>query len=75
MQIDNGYIAYNRDGKLQVTADGVRTISKGLPLKPEIDVQAGSNKFAFGEDVSVTAILHGYSDVSELGQLTLVIFD
>ena len=55
-------------------ADGVLTISQGLPLQPEIDVPAGATNVAFGEDGTVTAILPGDSDVTELGQLTLVNF-
>lgn len=41
VQKANGDIAYTRDGNLQVNADGVLTISQGLPLQPEIDVPAG----------------------------------
>lgn len=74
VQKANGDIAYTRDGNLQVNADGVLTISQGLPLQPEIDVPAGATNVAFGEDGTVTAILPGDSDVTELGQLTLVNF-
>ncbi|EGZ9065056.1 flagellar basal body L-ring protein FlgH [Escherichia coli] len=74
VQKANGDIAYTRDGNLQVNADGVLTNSQGLPLQPEIDVPAGATNVAFGEDGTVTAILPGDSDVTELGQLTLVNF-
>ncbi|WP_420792454.1 flagellar basal body L-ring protein FlgH [Escherichia coli] len=74
VQKANGDIAYTRDGNLQVNADGVLTNSQGLPLQPEIDVPAGATNVAFGEDGTVTAILPGDSDATELGQLTLVNF-
>ncbi|MCW3215031.1 flagellar basal-body rod protein FlgG [Escherichia coli] len=74
VQKANGDIAYTRDGNLQVNADGVLTISQGLPLQPEIDVPAGATNVAFGEDGTVTAILPGDSDVTEVRQLTLVNF-
>ncbi|WP_312676842.1 flagellar hook-basal body complex protein, partial [Escherichia coli] len=67
VQKANGDIAYTRDGNLQVNADGVLTNSQGLPLQPEIDVPAGATNVAFGEDGTVTAILPGDSDVTELG--------
>lgn len=66
-------LAKNPEGML-ITADGVLTNSQGLPLQPEIDVPAGATNVAFGEDGTVTAILPGDSDVTELGQLTLVNF-
>jgi flagellar basal-body rod protein FlgG len=59
---------------MQVNADGVLTNSEGLPLQPEIDVPSGATNVAFGEDGTVTAILPGDSDPTELGQLTLVNF-
>ncbi|MFN1437431.1 flagellar basal body L-ring protein FlgH [Escherichia coli] len=74
VQKANGDIAYTRDGNLQVNADGVLTNSQGLPLQPEIDAPAGATNVAFGEDGTVTAILPGDSDATELGQLTLVNF-
>ena len=43
-------------------------------MQPEIDVPAGATNVAFGEDGTVTAILPGDSDATELGQLTLVNF-
>ncbi len=74
VQKANGDIAYTRDGNMQVNADGVLTNSEGLPLQPEIDVPSGATNVAFGEDGTVTAILPGDSDPTELGQLTLVNF-
>lgn len=74
VQKANGDIAYTRDGNMQINADGVLTNSEGLPLQPEIDVPSGATNVAFGEDGTVTAILPGDSDPTELGQLTLVNF-
>ena len=74
VQKANGDIAYTRDGNMQINADGALTNAQGLPLQPEIDVPAGATNVAFGEDGTVTAILPGDSDPTELGQLTLVYF-
>ena len=74
VQKANGDIAYTRDGNLQVNADGVLTNSQGLPIQPEINIPQGATSITFGEDGTVTAVLAGDSDPTELGQLTLVNF-
>ena len=74
VQKANGDIAYTRDGNFQVNADGVLTNAQGLPLQPEIDIPSGATSITIGTDGTVTAILPGDTDASELGQLTLVNF-
>ena len=74
VQKANGDIAYTRDGNFQVNADGVLTNAQGLPLQPEIDIPSGATSIIIGTDGTVTAILPGDTDASELGQLTLVNF-
>ena len=74
VQKANGDLAYTRDGALQVNADGVLTNSEGLPIQPEIDIPQGATSLTIGEDGTVTAILPGETDPTELGQITTVNF-
>ncbi|GBL54809.1 flagellar basal-body rod protein FlgG [Pseudomonas citronellolis] len=73
VEAPNGDTLYTENGQLQLNSDGVVVNAQGLPLIPNIEVPAGSS-FTVGSDGTVTAIMAGETQPTQLGQITLVNF-
>ncbi|CDF83900.1 flagellar basal-body rod protein FlgG [Pseudomonas sp. QL9] len=74
VEAPNGDTLYTENGQLQLNSDGVVVNAQGLPLIPNIEVPAGASSFTVGSDGTVTAILPGETQPTQLGQITLVNF-
>ncbi|MED5607181.1 MULTISPECIES: flagellar basal-body rod protein FlgG [unclassified Pseudomonas] len=74
VEAPNGDTLYTENGQLQLNADGVVVNAQGLPLIPNIEVPAGSSSFTVGSDGTVSAIMAGETQPTQLGQITLVNF-
>ncbi|SDJ05572.1 flagellar basal-body rod protein FlgG [Pseudomonas delhiensis] len=74
VEAPNGDTLYTENGQLQLNSDGVVVNAQGLPLVPNIEVPAGSSSFTVGSDGTVTAIMAGETQPTQLGQITLVNF-
>lgn len=74
LEAPNGDTLYTENGQLQLNSDGVVVNAQGLPLIPNIEVPAGSSSFTVGSDGTVTAIMAGETQPTQLGQITLVNF-
>ncbi len=74
VEAPNGDTLYTENGQLQLNSDGVVVNAQGLPLIPNIEVPAGSSSFTVGSDGTVTAIMAGETQPTQLGQITLVNF-
>lgn len=74
VEAPNGGTLYTENGQLQLNSDGVVVNAQGLPLIPNIEVPAGSSSFTVGSDGTVTAIMAGETQPTQLGQITLVNF-
>ncbi|MEL7938719.1 flagellar basal-body rod protein FlgG [Pseudomonas delhiensis] len=74
VEAPNGDTLYTENGQLQLNSDGVVVNAQGLPLIPNIEVPAGSSSFTVGSDGTVSAIMAGETQPTQLGQITLVNF-
>ncbi|SFD98515.1 flagellar basal-body rod protein FlgG [Pseudomonas citronellolis] len=74
VEAPNGDTLYTENGQLQLNSDGVVVNAQGLPLIPNIEVPAGSSSFTVGSDGTVTAIMAGETQPTQLSQITLVNF-
>lgn len=74
VEAPNGDTLYTENGQLQLNADGTVVNAQGLPLIPNIQVPTGATSFTVGSDGTVTAILPGETQPTQLGQITLANF-
>lgn len=70
----DGTQAYTRDGSFKVNADGRITTSDGYYLYPEITIPEDAESISFMADGTVSVMLNGQTDPSEIGQLELARF-
>jgi len=74
LQRPDGTIAYTRDGSFSRTAEGTLVNSDGLPLVPQIQIPDGVVTITIGNDGTVSAVLSGETNPTELGQIELANF-
>jgi flagellar basal-body rod protein FlgG len=74
VEAPNGDTLYTENGQLQLNNDGMIVNAQGLPLMPNIVVPTGATSFTVGSDGTVTAILPGETQPTQLGQITIVNF-
>jgi flagellar basal-body rod protein FlgG len=75
VQMQDGSVAFTRDGQLQVNADGKMVTQAGLVVTPEITLPQDLLDISIGQDGRVTGRTGGSPDTtSEFGQLQLVKF-
>ncbi len=74
IQRTDGTIAYTRDGSFSRTAEGTLVNSDGLPLIPQIQVPDGTTSITIGNDGTVSAVLAGQTEPTQLGQIELANF-
>jgi flagellar basal-body rod protein FlgG len=74
VQLPSGQIAYSRDGKLQLSDQGVIVTSQGNPILPNIRVPAQSQKLSVGPSGIVSVLTAGSSVPEELGRIELARF-
>lgn len=67
-------IAYTRDGSFKRDANGLLVSSDGYPIIPEITIPTGSTAINIGNNGSVTAILPGTNEPTELGTIQIATF-
>lgn len=74
VQLPSGQIAYTRDGKLQMSDQGVLVTSEGNPVLPNIRVPAQASKLSVGPSGIVSVMRAGSSVPEELGRIELARF-
>jgi len=72
--LDNGEIAYTRDGSLRLNQDGALVNNEGLLVTPNITVPSTATSLTIGKDGTVTASEAGAAAPTDLGTLSLVLF-
>jgi flagellar basal-body rod protein FlgG len=70
----DGTVAYSRDGSLRLDAEGYVVNSGGFRLTPEIVVPDTSTAIRVSRDGTVSALLAGESEPTDLGQLEIARF-
>ena len=74
VQLPSGAIAYTRDGKLQMSDQGVLVTAEGNPVLPNIKVPPQSSQLSVGPSGIVSVMRAGSSIPEELGRIELARF-
>ena len=74
VQLPSGAIAYSRDGKLQMSDQGVLVTAEGNPVLPNIKVPPQSSALSVGPSGIVSVMRAGSSIPEELGRIELARF-
>ncbi|MEQ1688974.1 MAG: flagellar basal-body rod protein FlgG [Sphingopyxis sp.] len=70
----DGSSAYTRAGNFHLSADGQIVTTEGLPLQPAIQVPEGAQGLTIGTDGTVTAVVAGAAEPTELGKIEIARF-
>ena len=70
----NGEIAYSRAGSFKLDGEGRVVTSDGFALEPELTVPTDATTVSVGSDGTVSVILAGETEASEIGNITLAQF-
>ena len=74
VQLPSGQTAYTRAGNFTVSAEGQLVTAQGYQVQPPIAVPPGAQSITVAPDGTVSAMLEGEAEPSELGQLTIARF-
>lgn len=74
VQMNDGTLAYTRDGAFQVDAQGQLVTAAGLPVSPGITLPATAVSITIGRDGVVSAQMPGQAAAQQVGQLQLAHF-
>jgi flagellar basal-body rod protein FlgG len=74
VQLPSGAIAYTRDGKLQLSDQGVLVTAEGNPILPNIKIPPQSSALSIGPTGIVSVTRAGSSAPEELGRIELARF-
>src|SRR3546814_16029258 len=74
VQKPDGSTAYTRDGSFSVSSEGRLVTNDGYPLQPDINIPEGAQSLTIGKDGTVTVMVPGDTQPSQIGQIELVNF-
>ena len=74
VQLPSGQVGYTRAGNFTLSAEGQLVTAQGFQVQPPITVPAGAQSVTVAPDGTVSAMLEGEAQPSELGQLTIARF-
>jgi flagellar basal-body rod protein FlgG len=74
ISLPNGQLAYTRDGKLQLSDQGMLVTAEGNPVLPNIRVPVDASAFSVGASGIVSVMRAGSSVPEELGRIELARF-
>lgn len=74
IQRPDGQIAYTRDGSFKQDSNGLLVTSDGYPVIPEITIPAGATAIDIASNGTVSAILPGTNEPTQLGQIQIATF-
>jgi len=69
VQRADGSTAYTRAGNFKTNAEGTVVTADGLPIIPQIQIPEGASSVSIGNDGTVSAVLQGQSEATQLGQI------
>lgn len=72
--MDNGEVAYSRDGAWKRDANGTIVTSDGYPLQPNLVVPNDTTEIVIGLNGTVSVRQAGSQDLNQIGQIQLVRF-
>src|ERR1044072_1702472 len=74
VQMPDGTLGYTRAGNFARSAEGLLVTSEGYQVMPGITVPEGATSISIGTDGTVSAVVAGQTDPSELGQIQVASF-
>jgi flagellar basal-body rod protein FlgG len=74
VQQADGTIAYTRAGNFKTNAEGTMVTSEGLQVIPQITIPEGVSSLSIGADGTVSAVLPGQAEATQLGQIQTASF-
>lgn len=74
VELPGGRQGYTRAGNFTLSATGQLVTAQGYAVQPAVEVPAGAQSITVAPDGTVTAVLQGEAEPSELGQLTVARF-
>jgi len=74
IQLPDGSIGYTRNGSFKVDANGQMVTSDGYALIPNIVIPPDATQVSIGTDGTVSVLQAGQTQMSQIGQITLVNF-
>lgn len=74
VQQADGTVAYTRAGNFNLSADGTIVTGDGLQVMPQIQVPEGAQSITIGQDGTVSAVLAGQAEPTQLGQIEIARF-
>lgn len=72
--LPDGSVAYSRDGRFQLSAQGALVTSSGYNVQPTINIPDGAQSITIGTDGVVSVQVAGQSAPTQVGTLQLVDF-
>src|SRR3546814_1858316 len=69
VQKPDGSTAYTRDGSFSVSSEGRLVTNDGYPLQPDINIPEGAQSLTIGKDGTVTVMVPGDTQPSQIGQI------
>ncbi len=72
--LPDGSVAYSRDGRFQLSAQGALVTSSGYSVQPTINIPDGAQSITIGTDGVVSVQVAGQSAPTQVGTLQLVDF-
>lgn len=72
--LPDGRTGYSRAGSFNLSPQGQIVTSEGLSLQPEIEVPEGAQSLTISADGTVSAVIPGDTEPTELGQIELARF-
>lgn len=74
IQMEDGTIAYTRDGSFKKDETGRIVTADGLPLLPNMTIPEDATSISIGRDGQVSVIVDGQTGSQQLGQIEVAIF-
>ncbi len=74
IQLPGGQLGYTRAGNFSRSAEGLLVTAQGYALQPAITVPEGASSIAISPDGTVSAVVAGNSEPTQLGQITIASF-
>lgn len=74
IQMPDGKTGYTRAGDFNQSAEGKLVTADGMPVLPDITIPEGATAITIGADGTVSAMLAGQTESSELGKIQLARF-
>lgn len=74
VQLPGGQLAYTRAGNFTRSAEGQLVTTQGYAVQPAINIPEGTTSITIGVDGTVSAVIEGSGEATQIGQITIASF-